>query len=148
MKLSMKSRYGLRALIDLSIHSKREHGALNSISERNAISPQYLEQVFASLRKAGLVRSVKGPQGGYLLARDAKEITVASIIEALEGEYRLEPEVVPEECRHRGGIMAIQKLLIDRVNRGMEDILNHLTLDDLEKESMEYSDYGENMYYI
>ena len=55
MKLSMKSRYGLRALIDLAINSKTEQVALNSIAERNKISPQYLEQVFASLRKAGIV---------------------------------------------------------------------------------------------
>ena len=57
MKLSMKSRYGLRALIDLTINSKTEQVALNSIAERNKISPQYLEQVFASLRKAGIVKS-------------------------------------------------------------------------------------------
>mgnify|MGYP003281660331 CR=1 FL=1 len=53
MKLSMKSRYGLRALIDLSVNSKNEQVALGGIAERNNISPQYLEQVFASLRKAG-----------------------------------------------------------------------------------------------
>jgi len=66
MKLSMKSRYGLRALIDLTINSKTEQVALNSIAERNKISPQYLEQVFASLRKAGIVKSIKGSQGGFL----------------------------------------------------------------------------------
>ena len=67
MKLSMKSRYGLRALIDLSVNSKNEQVALGSIAERNNISPQYLEQVFASLRKAGIVKSIKGSQGGYFL---------------------------------------------------------------------------------
>ncbi|MCD8121090.1 MAG: Rrf2 family transcriptional regulator [Clostridiales bacterium] len=148
MKFSMKSRYGLRALIDLSIHSKREHVALNSIAERNAISPQYLEQVFASLRKAGIVKSIKGPQGGYLLAVEAKEITVASIIEALEGAYWLAEETVPGECRFRGGAAAIQKLLIDRVNEELEQILTNLTLADLEREALEYSDFAENMYYI
>ena len=67
MKLSMKSRYGLRALIDLSVNSKNEQVALGGIAERNNISPQYLEQVFASLRKAGIVKSIKGSQGGYFL---------------------------------------------------------------------------------
>ena len=71
MKLSMKSRYGLRALIDLAINSKTEQVALNSIAERNKISPQYLEQVFASLRKAGIVKSIKGSQGGYFLNKPA-----------------------------------------------------------------------------
>ena len=69
MKLSMKSRYGLRALIDLAINSKTEQVALNSIAERNKISPKYLEQVFASIRKAGIVKSIKGSQ--------KKEITLA-----------------------------------------------------------------------
>lgn len=67
MKFSKKSRYGLTSLIDLSVHSKNGHVALNSIAERNDISPQYLEQVFAALRRAGIVKSIKGPQGGYLL---------------------------------------------------------------------------------
>lgn len=69
MKLSMKSRYAFRALADLSIHSKSAHVPLNVLAQRNGISPQFLEQVFASLRRAGIVRSIKGPQGGYYLAR-------------------------------------------------------------------------------
>ena len=79
----MKSRYGLRALIDLAINSKTEQVALNSIAERNKISPQYLEQVFAALRKAGIIKSVKGPQGGYLLAKPATKISVAEILLSL-----------------------------------------------------------------
>ena len=71
MNFSKKSRYGLRALIDLSVYSKESHVALAAIAERNSISPQYLEQVFAALRKAGIIKSVKGPQGGYLLAKPA-----------------------------------------------------------------------------
>lgn len=63
MNFSKKSRYGLRALIDLSVYSKESHVALAAIAERNSISPQYLEQVFAALRKAGIIKSVKGPQG-------------------------------------------------------------------------------------
>ena len=60
MKFSKKSRYGLTSLIDLTVHSKNGHVALNSIAERNDISPQYLEQVFAALRRAGIVKSIKG----------------------------------------------------------------------------------------
>ena len=112
MKLSMKSRYGLRALIDLTINSKTEQVALNSIAERNKISPQYLEQVFASLRKAGIVKSIKGSQGGYFLSRPPQEITVSSIIEALEGDYRIEDEELPKEGKYTGSVKAIQKLVI------------------------------------
>ena len=137
MKLSMKSRYGLRALIDLTINSKTEQVALNSIAERNKISPQYLEQVFASLRKAGIVKSIKGSQGG-----------VSSIIEALEGDYRIEDEELPKEGKYTGSVKAIQKLVIDRVNDSVTEILQSVTLHDLEKEYQEYIDYGQDMYYI
>ena len=142
MKLSMKSRYGLRALIDLAINSKTEQVALNSIAERNKISPQYLEQVFASLRKAGIVKSIKGSQGGYFLSRPPQEITVSSIIEALEGDYRI------KEGKYTGSVKAIQKLVIDRVNDSVTEILQSVTLHDLEKEYQEYIDYGQDMYYI
>ena len=148
MKLSKKSRYGLRALIDLSVNSKHEQVALNSIAERNQISPQYLEQVFASLRKSGIVKSIKGSQGGYFLSRPANEITVASIIEALEGNYCLEDEALPEEGGCRGNIQAIQKLVIDTVNQKTGEVLSSITLHDLEKEAQEYTDYGQDMYYI
>ena len=131
MKLSMKSRYGLRALIDLTINSKTEQVALNSIAERNKISPQYLEQVLASLRKAGIVK-----------------ITVSSIIEALEGDYRIEDEELPKEGKYTGSVKAIQKLVIDRVNDSVTEILQSVTLHDLEKEYQEYIDYGQDMYYI
>ena len=139
MKLSMKSRYGLRALIDLAINSKTEQVALNSIAERNKISPQYLEQVFAS---------IKGTQGGYFLSRPPQEITVSSIIEALEGDYRIEDEELPKEGKYTGSVKAIQKLVIDRVNDSVTEILQSVTLHDLEKEYQEYIDYGQDMYYI
>lgn len=67
MKLSMKSRYAFRALADLSIHSKSAHVPLNVLAQRNGISPQFLEQVFASLRRAGIVRSTKDRREGIIL---------------------------------------------------------------------------------
>ena len=79
MKLSKKSRYGLRALIDLAVNSRTELVSLGSIAQRNDISAQYLEHVFSALRKAHIVKSMKGSQGGYFLERDPKEITVAQI---------------------------------------------------------------------
>ncbi|NSE48025.1 RrF2 family transcriptional regulator [Dorea formicigenerans] len=148
MKLSMKSRYGLRALIDLSVNSKNEQVALGSIAERNNISPQYLEQVFASLRKAGIVKSIKGSQGGYFLNKPAEQITISEVIEALEGDYRIEAEDVPEDCDYKAAPEAIQKLVIDKVNYELEKILTGITLYDLEKEYQTYVDYGQDMYYI
>ena len=90
--LSRKSRYGLRALIDLGMNSENGRISLSSIAERNRISSQYLEQIFASLRRAGIIQSVKGSQGGYYLAKDPSEITVAEILHALDGAYHIEPE--------------------------------------------------------
>ena len=81
MKLSKKSRYGLRALIDLAVNSRTELVSLGSIAQRNDISAQYLEHVFSALRKGHIVKSMKGSQGGYFLERDPKEITVAQIVE-------------------------------------------------------------------
>lgn len=148
MKLSKKGRYGLRALIDLSANSRNGHVSLNSIAERNNISPQFLEQVFASLRRAGIVKSVKGPQGGYFLKCDAGEITVASILEALEGSYLAEDEEVPEGNSSYAASAAVQEMVIDQVNKKMDEILKNLTLADLEKNYMKKKSADEDMYYI
>ena len=130
MKLSKKSRYGLRALIDLAVNSRTELVSLGSIAQRNDISAQYLEHVFSALRKAHIVKSMKGSQGGYFLERDPKEITVAQIVEALEGTYDLEDEVDRNNVG-RGDQEAIQHLIIDRINDCVQEILEDVTLKDL-----------------
>ena len=148
MKFSKKSRYGLIALVDLAVNSKYEQVALNSIADRNNISPQYLEQVFASLRRAGIVKSVKGSQGGYLLSQDADKISVAKILEALEGNYRIEDEAALGESDYPGIPETVQSLVIDRVNEAMDHILQNLTLADLEQNYLDNNKYGHHMYYI
>jgi Rrf2 family protein len=89
MKLSTKSRYGLRALFDMAYHSGALPAQIKDISRRQAISPRYLEQIFQDLKKAGILKSRRGPQGGYYLAKKPQEITVREIIEAAEGEMAL-----------------------------------------------------------
>ena len=74
MKLSTKGRYGLRALIDLAMHCETEAVSISCIAMRQGISESYLEQLMGKLRKAGLIVSVRGAQGGYRLAKDAAEI--------------------------------------------------------------------------
>ena len=144
MKLSKKSRYGLRALIDLAVNSRTELVSLGSIAQRNDISAQYLEHVFSALRKAHIVKSMKGSQGGYFLERDPKEITVAQIVEALEGTYDLEDEV-DRNSVERGDQEAIQHLIIDRIN---DCVLEDVTLKDLVDAYEGYQDSVEGMYYI
>ena len=144
MKFSKKSRYGLRALIDLAVNSKNEHVSLCSIAERNHISPQYLEQVFASLRRAGIVKSIKGPQGGYLLRNSPGEITVSDVLLALEGSYEIERE----DGKDKNLSDAIQNLVIDRINKQMKAVLSDLTLEDLMEEYLKLCNDGQDMYYI
>ncbi len=84
MKLSTKGRYAVMAMVDLARHSNGNPVALSEIAEREEISLSYLEQLFAKLRRSGLVKSVRGPGGGYLLARDRDDTRVADIIVAVD----------------------------------------------------------------
>jgi Rrf2 family protein len=87
-------------MIDLALYSKNDLVPLVSIADRQSISKSYLEQVFSGLRKAGLVKSIKGAQGGYLLSSDPDEITVGMILRALEGDLSVVPmEDTPQTNR-------------------------------------------------
>ena len=76
MKLTSKGRYAVTAMLDVALHSQVGPVSLSDISERQEISLSYLEQLFARLRKHGLVRSIRGPGGGYLLGKEAITISV------------------------------------------------------------------------
>src|SRR6201993_780104 len=88
MRLSTKGRYAVMAMVDLAQHGMGEPISLAEIAERQEISLSYLEQLFAMLRKGGLVKSVRGPGGGYLLARDRAETRIADIILAVDEPIR------------------------------------------------------------
>lgn len=88
MKLSTKGRYAVMAMVDLATNSGGRPVSLADIAERQEISLSYLEQLFAKLRRGGLVNSVRGPGGGYLLARDADDTRVADIILAVDEPIR------------------------------------------------------------
>lgn len=85
MKLSTKGRYGVSAIYDIAAHCDKGPVSLRSVAERQGISDHYLEQLMGHLRRAGLVKSVRGAQGGYILAKDPKEITVGDVICIMEG---------------------------------------------------------------
>lgn len=85
MQISTRGRYGLRAMVDMALHASEGPMALRVIAERQGISESYLEQVFTSLRKSGLVRASRGAQGGYELNRQSDQVTVGEILRALEG---------------------------------------------------------------
>ena len=84
MKLSTKGRYAMVALVDLALQEENELMSLTAISKRQDISLPYLEQLFVKLRRAGLVESVRGPGGGYRLARDCSRIRVSEVLAAVD----------------------------------------------------------------
>ncbi len=88
MKLSTKGRYAVMAMVDLAMHSDNKPISLADIADRQEISLSYLEQLFAKLRRGGLVRSVRGPGGGYLLAREDTETRISDIILAVDEPIR------------------------------------------------------------
>ena len=92
MKVSTKSRYGVAAMLDIAQHCNDGPVALRNVAERQQVSEHYLEQLMSSLRNAGYVRSIRGAQGGYVLAKDPATITVGDIVRAMEGP------IAPVDC--------------------------------------------------
>lgn len=92
MKLSSRTRYGMRAILELAIEYGKEPLQIKVIAEREDISNKYLEQLIAMLKASGLVRSIRGPRGGYMLAKPPEEIQLKEIFLTLEGP------MVPAEC--------------------------------------------------
>jgi Rrf2 family protein len=85
VKLSNKGRYAVRALFDIAFHNDGRPTQVRDIAERQSIPPRFLEQIFQDLKRAGIVGSKRGPQGGYSLARRADEISLGEVVRALEG---------------------------------------------------------------
>jgi Rrf2 family protein len=135
VKLSTVTRYGLRALSDLCVQEDRESKpvAVGDIARRQDIPPSYLEQLFAKLRRGHLVKSVRGAQGGYILARPADEITVAEVIRAL-GE-----SIAFGDCQTKAGCNNISECstyeLWQRLKGSVDDILENTTLEDIAKKN-------------
>lgn len=132
MKLSTKSTYGVRAMFDLAIHSAKGPVSITSISKRQDISISYLEQLFNKLRRDGLVRSIRGPKGGYLLSRNPGDIKIGDIIRTLEGPIELAYCVSNE-----GGVTCemaeacVTRLLWNKLKDSISEVLDSTTLKDL-----------------
>lgn len=147
MKVSTKGRYGLRALVDLAVNSMEKHVSLVEIANRQNISLNYLEQVFGTLRKAGIVKSIKGAQGGYILSDRPENIKASQIIAVLEGEFSVVDEV--ESDQEQDSIqLAIKSLVWDKINKNVNYFLENTTLEDLVNEHKRLNDEDAYMYYI
>ena len=128
MKISTKGRYGLRALIDLSINMDSENVTIKSISERQNISERYLEQIFSLLRKAGIIVGWKGAQGGYSLGKSISELTILEILKILEGDSIF----IDINDKEENELEAfVNKNLWKDINSIIEDYFTSITLEDL-----------------
>ncbi|MDE7428567.1 MAG: Rrf2 family transcriptional regulator, partial [Lachnospiraceae bacterium] len=110
MKISTKGRYALRLMLDLAIHDTGEPTRIRDIAARQEISEKYLEQIISTLNKAGFVRSIRGPQGGYHLVKKPEQYTVGMILRLTEGSLApvacLEDEV--NLCERQEGCVTLR----------------------------------------
>lgn len=129
MRLTTKGRYAVTAMLDLALHAKEDPVSLADISERQSISVSYLEQLFAKLRKSGLVSSVRGPGGGYQLSRAGNEIFIAQIIDAVD------ESVDATRCSGQGGcqqgLTCLTHDLWSDLSQQIHNFLSAISLDEL-----------------
>jgi Rrf2 family cysteine metabolism transcriptional repressor len=139
MKISTKGRYGLTIMIELA----KKHGegpvSLKSIAQANNLSEHYLEQLIAPLRNAGLVRSIRGAYGGYVLADKPSKVTAGDVIRVLEGPITVVEGIEDQE--------PAQRELWIRITDAIKDVLDSTTIDDLAKHSDDVVSDG-YMFYI
>jgi len=131
MKISTKGRYALRLMLDLALNNTGEYISIKSIAARQEISEKYLEQIISLLNRAGFVKSIRGAQGGYKLAKDAHEYTVGMILRLTEGSLS------PVDCLQdeTGGCSRSSFCVTKGVWKELYDailgVVDHITLQDL-----------------
>jgi Rrf2 family transcriptional regulator, iron-sulfur cluster assembly transcription factor len=131
MRLSTKSRYGLRALFDIAYNSGNMPAQIQDISRRQQISPRYLEQIFQSLKKGGILTSKRGPQGGYMLAKNPEDITISAILQATEGDLMLveckgSKRKPKDACEFDGG--CVTQTVWQEASAKMNELFSSITL--------------------
>jgi len=149
MKLSTKGRYGLRALVDLVLYAQGEPMPLASIAGRQEISVQYLEHVFSALRKGGIVKSVKGPRGGYTLAEPPEKMTIGKVLQAVEGTHSIVEDLRKEEAQPENTIeQVLRESLWQPIDEAVANVLQEITLADLAAEARRKETHQAPMFYI
>ncbi len=131
MKISTKGRYALRLMLDLALHENQDPVPLKDVAARQDISLKYLEQIISILQKAGFVRSLRGPQGGYYLAKAPADYTVGSILRLIEGD--LCPvaclEDTPNKCPRKETCVTLR--LWTELDEAIKGVIDKYTLADL-----------------
>jgi len=125
MKISTKGRYGLTIMIELAKNQGKGPISLKAIAQKNELSEHYLEQLASPLRNAGLIKSIRGAYGGYILAKEPEEITAGDIIRVLEGPIMLVEGIEDEQ--------PAQQELWMRITEAVKEVLDTTTLLDLTK---------------
>lgn len=133
MKLTTKARYGVSAMYDLARSYGEGPQPLKAIARRQDAPEPYLEQLMGALKRAGLIETVRGAQGGYLLARAPEAIAVGDIIRALEGEGVPQCVLDTPSCEHSDD--CVMHVLYERVHDGVTRALDGLSLSDLLKDT-------------
>ena len=134
MKLSMRSRYGFRAILEIAAENKKKPVQIKFIAERQDISIKYLEQIVGILKSSNLVRSIRGPHGGYVLAKPASEMKLSEVFLALEGapvsiECLKHPQYCPrcEDCVTRVLWIEMQDAMLGVLeSKSLQDIVDKL----------------------
>ena len=127
MKLSTRSRYGTRMMLDLAQHYDEGPVQIRNVSKRENISVKYLEQLIIPLKKANFIKSVRGPKGGHMLAKPPEAITVGEIVRVLEGGINLSSCIEnPEVCDRTSDCLT--RGLWEETTKAMYEKLNSATL--------------------
>ncbi len=148
MKISTKGRYGLRALIDLAEWGSESSPVyLSDIAKRQGVSEKYLEHIFSSLHKAGLVKSLRGRKGGYLLSKKPDEITLNQVVSSLEGPCSL-VDCVSDESVCTQTETCVTRDIWKALGNKVEEVLNGYTLASLVQMKQEKIQKDSLMYHI
>ncbi|MFR1707762.1 MAG: RrF2 family transcriptional regulator [Clostridium sp.] len=129
MKLSTKGRYGVKAMVDLAINYGKNPIPIKSISSRQNISEYYLEQLFSMLRKAELINSIRGSNGGYILAKNPKDITVYQILEVLEGPIEISTCLESDGCNNID--CCATRMVWKKIKDSIDSVTTSITLQDI-----------------
>ncbi len=130
MKLSTRTRYGMRAIIELAENDRKDPLRLKVIAQRQDISAKYLEQLMVMLKSAGFVRSIRGAKGGYVLAKAPNQIKLSDIFHCLEGTVNTVECVENEDyCKRAADCVARQ--VWTQVQEAIDNVLQSITLQDV-----------------
>lgn len=129
MKISTKGRYALRLMLDLALNNTGEYITIKSIAARQEISEKYLEQIISMLNRAAYVKSIRGAQGGYRLAKEPKEYTVGMILRLTEGSLYPVDCLDDEDCSRTNG--CVTKEVWRELYEAICSVVDHVTLQDL-----------------